>query len=177
MHDEQCVLDLLRALDRLPGPEHLEFPDGFDHAAAGARAVRLQERLGRDFGQPCSLDAVQDASCYFRVSIPRQATEADVHIAVRLSNYGDLAAVTTPRPDSHEDLDQAVAEGALSGRDRRRVEDALSDLGYVLVPLRLLHRLYDGVTWLADDVPGAVVAGYPPHQGRATWWTRFFEYL
>ncbi|MFI9802994.1 hypothetical protein ACIHEJ_01210 [Streptomyces sp. NPDC052301] len=46
----------LHALDRLAGPDHLEFPDGFDHAAAGVRATRLEDRLTEDFRQACELD-------------------------------------------------------------------------------------------------------------------------
>ncbi|MGW4225645.1 hypothetical protein ACWEG1_19535 [Streptomyces bauhiniae] len=80
-------------------------------------------------------------------------------------------------PDSHADLDDAVADGALSAADRRRVETALAELGCRIVPLRLLHLRYDGVTWLADGVPGASVLSYGPHAGEATWWTRFFEHL
>lgn len=177
MHDDQRVLDLFHALDRLPGPDHLEFPDGFDYEQAKSHAIRLKDRLSKDFGHPCLLDdGVQDASYYFSVSIPTAAAEADVSIGVRLSNYGNLAVITTPRPDSHASLAEAVEDGALSAGDCLRVKAALSDLDYELVPLGLLHRVYDGVTWLANDVPGAVVASYS-HQGQATWWTRFFEYL
>ncbi|MFI8448009.1 hypothetical protein [Streptomyces erythrochromogenes] len=70
---------------------------------------------------------------------------------MRLSNYGCLAVVTTPAPDSHDDLAHAVRDGALSEADRSRIEAALSDLGYTLVPQRLLHRRYDGVTRLTDE--------------------------
>ncbi|MGV9788723.1 hypothetical protein [Streptomyces sp. NPDC003435] len=171
MQDDQQILDLLRSLDRLPGPDHAEFPDGFDYKEAEARASALSERLSEDFGGPCPLDgSTQDASFYFDVYVPPARTEAGVGLGIRLSNYGWLAAVTTPLPDSHADLDDAVAEGALSGADRRRVESALTELGYLIVPLRLLRLRYDGpLTWLMDD---------PMHDGEAaTWWARFFHYL
>ncbi|TGN73133.1 hypothetical protein E5083_26085 [Streptomyces bauhiniae] len=177
MRDDQQILDLLRSLDRLPGPDHTEFPDGFDYQEAEARAAALSERLSDEFAGPCSLDVTQDASYYFMVSVPAALTEAGVSLGIRLSNYGRLAAVTTPLPDSHADLDDAVADGALSAVDRRRVETALAELGCRIVPLRLLHLRYDGVTWLADDVPGASVLSYGPYAGEATWWTRFFEHL
>ncbi|MFF9361257.1 hypothetical protein [Streptomyces griseoluteus] len=177
MHDDQRILDLLRSLDRLPGPDHAEFPDGFDYGEAKARASALSERLSDGFGGPCPLAVTQDASYYFKVGVPAALTEAGVPLGVRLSNYGPLAAVTTPLPDSHADLDDAVAEGALSAADRHRVESALADLRYRTVPPRLLHLRYDGVTWLANDVPGATVLSYGPHAGEATWWTRFFEHL
>ncbi|MDN3261152.1 hypothetical protein QWJ26_15275 [Streptomyces sp. CSDS2] len=176
MSDDERILALFHALDQLPGPRHLEFPDTFDHAAAKARAIRLRNRLSSDLGHPCRLeDQIQDASYYFGVSVPQQATQAGIPLGVRLSNYGDLAVVTTPLSDSHEDLDHAVREGVVSVAERDRIVPALSALGYTLVPQRLLHRRYTGVTWLAQD--GLTYAGYGPHQGLATWWTRFFEHL
>ncbi|MFJ2240462.1 hypothetical protein [Streptomyces sp. NPDC087859] len=175
MHSgDQRIVDLLQSLDRLPGPYHLEFPDGFDYLLARSRAIQLRDRLSKDFeGRVLLDDGVQDASYCFEVRIPPQVAEAHEWIWVRLSNYGSLAVITTPRPDGHGD-DGAVADGALSASDRRRIESALEDLGYELVPLRLLRRIYDGVTPLADEIAGAVV-GYG-HPG-ATWWTRFFDYL
>ncbi|MEV5149229.1 hypothetical protein [Streptomyces sp. NPDC052727] len=165
MNDDDRTRALFHALDRLPGPRHLEHPDGFDHAGARLRAARLRDRLVQDFGRPCRLDeGFQDASFSFSVDVPAEATGAGVLFAVRLSNYGDLAVVTTPAPGGHDDLDDAVRDGALSEADRDRITAALSDLGYRLVPPRLLHRPYDGVTWLADE-------------DHATWWTRFFDYL
>ncbi|WP_041821784.1 hypothetical protein [Streptomyces davaonensis] len=125
MHDDLRLLDLLHTLDRLAGPDHLEFPDGYDRAPVRARALRLAAALGPE----CLLDdAVQDASFGFTVSGPG--------FGVRLSNYGDLAAFTAPTPD-------AQAEAVLSG------------LGYDVVPPHLLRRPYDGVTRLPDHVPGA----------------------
>ncbi|WP_329009776.1 hypothetical protein [Streptomyces sp. NBC_01601] len=124
MPDDQHILDLLRSLDRPPGPDHLEFPAGFDYEEARARATALSERLSDEFRGPCPLDATQDASYYFMVGVPAALTEAGVHLGVRLSNCGRLAVVTTPGPDSHAELDDAVADGALfgsgssAGRDR-----------------------------------------------------------
>ncbi|MER6680858.1 hypothetical protein [Streptomyces olivaceoviridis] len=165
MNDDDRAPALFHALDSLPGPHHLEYPDGFDRAGARLRAARLRDRLTQDFGRSCRLDeGIQDASFSFSLDIPAEATGAGVPIAVRLSNYGDLAVVTTPEPGSHDDLDDAVREGALSEADRDRITAALSDLGYRLVAPRLLHRPYDGVTWLVDE-------------GHATWWTRFFDHL
>ncbi|MEV6679540.1 hypothetical protein AB0N09_22185 [Streptomyces erythrochromogenes] len=172
--DDVQVLALFHTLDRLPGPDHLEFPDGFDHASAASRATRLSDRLGEDVGQPCDLAEAQDAGYCFSIGVPGEATEAGVPLGVRLSNYGCLAVVTTPAPDSHDDLAHAVRDGALSGADRSRIEAALSDLGYTLVPQRLLHQRYDGVTRLTDE---DTFIAYPAHQDRATWWTRFFEHL
>ncbi|KOX11058.1 hypothetical protein [Streptomyces sp. NRRL B-3648] len=176
MNDDAQVLDLLHTLDRLPAPDHLEFPEGFDYPLARARAIRLKDRLDEAFGHPCKLDdQIQDASYYFKITLLAEATETRIPVGVRLSNYGNLAVATTPMPDSHDDLDQAVRGGALSVADRGRIEAALTEFGYTLIPPRLLHRPYDGVTDLAEE--GPCYAGYGPYQGRATWWTRYFEHL
>lgn len=170
MKDDDGTRALFHALDRLPGPRHLEHPDGFDHArarlrAAGLRAAGLRDRLSHDFGRPCRLDeGFQDASFSFSLDIPAEATGAGVPLGVRLSDYGDLAVVITSAPGGHDDLDDAVRDGALSETDRDRITAALADLGYRLVAPRLLHRPYDGVTWLTDE-------------DHATWWTRFFDHL
>ncbi|MFJ7776929.1 hypothetical protein [Streptomyces yangpuensis] len=178
MDEDAQTLALLRSLDLVPGPHHLEFPYGFDHESARAQAMRLRDRLTHDFGTAWRLDdGIQDASYSFMLHHPAEATAAGVPLAVRLSNFGNLAVVTTPRPDSHGDLDEAVREGALTPADRSRIEAALAALGYTLVPSRPLHRLYDGVTWLADEPEGAFYVSYGPHRGRATWWTRYFEHL
>ncbi|MFB7180400.1 hypothetical protein ACFCYI_22195 [Streptomyces sp. NPDC056257] len=162
--DDQRAVDLLRQLDRLPGPTHMEFPEGFDYERAKARAEALAERLGRDFGRPCPVDTVQDAAAYFVVRVPREATEAGSPVRVRLSNYGDLASISPPSgfPDRISDT---IAEGTVSTADRLRLESALADLEYALVPHRPLKRAYDGIhtgwTWV----------------GEPNWWIRFFYHL
>ncbi|WP_018547014.1 hypothetical protein [Streptomyces sp. LaPpAH-108] len=161
--EDTRITALLHTVDRLPGPSHLEFPDGYDHARATARALRLQDRLTRDLGHPCALDdRNQDASYHFEIAVPGEATGTGVPVLVRLSNHGDLAAVTVPGPSGH-----GIPEGAVSPETLDRIDTALRDLGRTPVPLRLLHRPYDGVsTWLAAEAPG-----------HATWWTRFFGHL
>ncbi|MFF9839323.1 hypothetical protein [Streptomyces sp. NPDC013740] len=52
MNDDEQVLVLFHALDRLPGPRHLERPDGFDYALSKSRATQLTCRLNEDIGQP-----------------------------------------------------------------------------------------------------------------------------
>ncbi|MEW2131147.1 hypothetical protein [Streptomyces sp. NPDC005435] len=162
MDDGAQLTTLLHTLDRLPGPDHLEFPDGFDHARAKARAIRLRDRLTHDFGHPCDVDdQIQDASHHYEIAVPAEATGAGVLLVVRLSSFGDLAAVTVPGP-----FGQESPEGAVTPEPLSVVDIALRDLRYTPVPARLLHRPYDGVSdWLARE------------SGRATWWTRFFDYL
>jgi hypothetical protein len=164
--DDQRILDLLDALDRLPGPGHLEFPEGYDHERAEFMRRALLERLSREFGQPCSGVSRQDASAYFGVHIPAAATEAGVALSVDLSNFGDLALVATA---------DGLTEDTISEPEWRIIESALSDLGYVRVPQRLLLRPYDGVSDLADGYPEVDWDGSP--NDPVTWETRFFSYL
>lgn len=118
MNEDEQSPALLRTLDQLPGADHLEFSDGFDYSLAKAQATRLEARLTRGFRRACALDDhVQDASSYFRIALPAEAAEAGVPLGVRLSDFGNLAVVTTPRPDSHALLNQAVQEGTLTAAD------------------------------------------------------------
>ncbi|MFE5214794.1 MULTISPECIES: hypothetical protein [unclassified Streptomyces] len=74
MNDDAQVLALLHALDLLPGPNHLQFPNGFDHTAAMVRATRLKERLTEDFRHACELDDhINDASYSFHIVLPAEA--------------------------------------------------------------------------------------------------------
>lgn len=142
----------------------MEFPDGFDYQRAERRAAVLAERLERDFGSLCPVDGMQDAAAYFTVSVPSEVTEAGWPVRVWLSNYGDLASISPPSgfPDR---VSNAAAEGTVSGADRLRLEAALSDLEYVLVPHRPLKRAYDGIhtdwQWV----------------GEPNWWVRYFYHL
>ncbi|MBO1419930.1 hypothetical protein [Streptomyces sp. FH025] len=166
--EDQQARELLNKADREQGPDHLEFPDSFDHPRAKAMLGELARHLDGAFSQPCAMDDhIQDASYHALVHIPGEATETGVGIGIRLSNFGDLAVITVEGPGVHDDLDDAVAKGALAEADRRRVEAAVRGAGYALVPERLLHRPYDGVTPLAEFTPDT-----PP-----TWWTRFFDHL
>ncbi|MFJ3977247.1 hypothetical protein [Streptomyces sp. NPDC090021] len=73
MDEDAETLALLRALDRLPGPDHLEYPHGFDYEAARARATRLGDRLTHDFGSTWGLDeGIQDASYSFLLRLPAE---------------------------------------------------------------------------------------------------------
>lgn len=160
---------VMRAADRAPSLEHLEFPHGFDHRRALARVHALVERLQTGFGCRCALDTdVQDASFHADIAVPAEATGAGERITMRLSNFGDLAVIAAENPGCYLDLDEAEAEGALTPADRRTVETAAVSLGYVLIPEPILRRPYDGVTRLGE---------HSSPYGEATWWIRFFDYL
>ncbi|KAA2263382.1 hypothetical protein F0L68_10135 [Solihabitans fulvus] len=151
--------ELLRALD---DPDHLEFPRGYDHGEARARFDLLAESLDAAFGCRCSVDRwVQDASHHGDITVPADRPGGGPRISVRVSNFGGLAVYSPENVGCHSDADKL---GALSAEDRRRVEGALSDLGYVTVPEDLLHERYDGRADLTLARPG-------------TWFVRFFDYI
>ncbi|MER6260831.1 hypothetical protein ABT203_14815 [Streptomyces sp900105245] len=86
MNDDAQVL-ALHALDRLPGPNHLQFPNGFDHTAAMVRATRLKERLT---GLPACVRAGRPHQRR-QLLLPHRPScrgaEAGVAVGVRLSNF------------------------------------------------------------------------------------------
>lgn len=169
---ERQHIERLHTLDRTPpGGDLLEWPEGYDYDAAKQRAAALADRLSEDFGRRWIVAPHQDTRYHFGVFVENYAPP----LAIRLSNYGYLAAVTTPSPHSHRDLDHAISEGALTSEQRALIETALADLDYTFVPAPLLHRRYDGVTYLADLPSDQVLHECPPHKG-ATWWERFFDY-
>jgi len=166
---DRHALSVMKDADRQPGPDHLEFPDNFDHARAKRLMGELHIRLEEEFSHSCTLDGhVQDASFHALVGVPAEATEARVHIGIRLSNYADLAVITVPSPGIHGSLDEAVTQGDLTETDRQKLENTLSELGFTTVSEHLLQHPYDGVTSLSDF-------RNPDHP--ATWWTRFFDYI
>ncbi|MER8047712.1 hypothetical protein [Streptomyces sp. NPDC094032] len=164
MESEQKVMGLLRSLDVMPCTSDLEAPEGYDHQVAEECASRLQVELAKEFGVPWDMNAgVQDASYGIELSVHA----FDPPLAIRLSNYGKLAAATTPALGSHRDLGHAASEGVITVEQRRLVEKVLDELGYTLIPLPFLRRRYDGVTRLAEFNGSE----------HATWWHRYFEHI
>jgi hypothetical protein len=132
-----------------------DFPRDFDKAAAQARFDRLGERLTETFGEPLTWGRgpQQDAAYFGEIEIPASATRtrakktrAGCALHVRVSNFADLATYTSGRIDVE---------------DRRRIEQALADTGYVYVPGEVLDEPYEG--------PNAWA--FP---NGATWRERFF---
>lgn len=97
--------------------------------------------------------------------MPVEATACGEQVVVSVSNFGSMAVVAAENPGVYSDTDEAVEEGALDVSDLRRVEGALTDLGYVTIPERLLTRPYDGLSPLATCRPGE----------RVDWWIRYFD--
>jgi len=150
---------LLHALD---DPDHVEIPDGYDHRRTRDRFERLAQRLDTDFGCQCNVDRdVQDASLHGRIDIPASATATSRPLVVSVSNFGSLAVLSVDNPGVWTDT-----EALLYADDAHRVQAALSDLGYTLIPEELLWEPCDGV---CD--PGI----FAPSE--ATWWIRYFDYV
>ncbi|MFC7973973.1 hypothetical protein ACFUT3_01755 [Streptomyces cinereoruber] len=160
--------DLTALLHRLDDPELVEHPPGYDHAATRALFERLVARLDADFDTRCTADhQVQDASLHARVEVPTEATVCGERIVVSVSNFGSMAVVAAENPGVYSDTEEAAEAGALDITDLRKVERALTSLGYVLIPERLLTRPYDGLSPLASYRPGE----------RVDWWARYFDYI
>lgn len=157
--------DLLVLLRELDDPEWLEWPRDFDRREIAVRFGRLVDRLEGDFAAHCTTVAGQenqDSSEYGRIYVPGDATVCGTRIVVCVSQFGSLALVCADNPGAFLGTDDAQAEGELDGADLARVDWALEELGYVVVPEELLEGDYDGPSRLH------------PHVQRPTWWNRFF---
>ncbi|MFH9355624.1 hypothetical protein [Kitasatospora sp. NPDC017646] len=157
--DDQHVLALLKQLD---DPDHMEFPQNYDHAATRTRFDRLAANLDQRFHCTCVVDrGVQDANHHGTIVIPTLASASGDHITITISNYGNLAAVTLGNPGSYDEEEEHIL---FEAADRRRVGDELEALGYITVSEHLLWARYDGVSSLNSCF------------GPQTWWDRFFDY-
>ncbi|MEV6977674.1 hypothetical protein [Kitasatospora sp. NPDC093806] len=160
---EADLLALLRALD---DPGRLERPQGYDRGEIAARFGTLVARLEGDFATRCTAEPdTQDSSEYGRVTVPAAATLRGTRIVVCVSKFGSLALVCADNPGAFFGTDDAQAEGELDGADLAKVDRALTELGYVMVPEELLESDYDGPSRLPSFVQ------------RPSWWNRFFGFL
>lgn len=168
-HHEHMVDNSPESLKRLLGdlddPEHMERASDFDLGATEKRFADMVVRLERDFGTTCRIDAgvvVQDASYYGQVVVPAEATNSGADLFIRVSNFGSTAVLGIEAPGTY--LDEEV-DALLDGADRDRIERALLDGGYKVVPEAVLWERYDGRSeWLHRET-------------RTSWFTRFFDYL
>jgi hypothetical protein len=156
-------VDLLAVLRELDDPDWLEWPRSYDRRAVAERFARLTARLEADFGAPTvSEQDVQDSSEYGRVPVPAEATRCGTRIVVCVSKFGSLAMICAENPGAFLGTSDALAEGALDPADLATVHQALTDLGYTVMPEELLESDYDGPSRL----------GW--HVQRPTWSERFF---
>ena len=161
--DDQAAWALLRALD---DPLDVEYPRDYNYAATRARFERLAALLDQRFDCTCDVDRhIQDASHHGVIVIPATATASIEHITITISNFGSLAVVSLGNPGSY---DKEEEHELLHPEDRRRIEDGLQALGYLVIPEHILWNDYDGGRDLGSR--------YSP-QHRLTWWNRFFDYL
>lgn len=157
------MADLLALLRQLDDPAWLEWPRAFDRRAAADQFARLTARLEAGLAASCATEQdTQDSSEYGRVFVPSEATRGADRIVVCVSRFGSLALICAENPGAFFGTHDALAEGALDALDLAKVEKALTELGYIVVPEELLQNDYDGPSRL------------PRHLQRPTWFDRFF---
>ncbi|MFB7618593.1 hypothetical protein [Kitasatospora sp. NPDC056181] len=155
--------DLVALFCELDDPEWLEWPPDYDRGATGALFGGLVSQLEDDCATRCATERdAQDSSEYGRVTVPADATVCGTRIVVCVSKFGSLALVCADNPGAFIGTGEAQAEGELDAGDLGRVNRALADLGYAIVPEELLECDYDGPSRL------------PRHVQRPSWWHRFF---
>ncbi|GAA2078309.1 hypothetical protein [Actinomadura alba] len=155
--------ELLALLCELDDPEWLEWPRDYDHSETRVLFSGLVARLEGDFAARCATEQdTQDSSEYGRVTVPAEATVCGTRIVVCVSKFGPLALVSADNPGAFLGTDDAQAEGELDAADLTKINQALVDLGYAVVPEELLERDYEGPSQL------------PWHVQQASWWHRFF---
>jgi hypothetical protein len=155
--DDARTRELLQAHD---DPDHLEFPADFDSEHTAARFAQLASHLRTAFGA-CSSSTGQDSSFHGDIEVPAVATSGGLIVRVVVSNFGDLAAVTSDEALYRDDAELAEL---LHPADAARVYGALHDLGYVALRLDPLEEMYNG-------------ASAPLRKQGARWWSRYFDYL
>lgn len=151
-------LPLLRELDE---PLLVETPRNFDCAATQARFNLLAEQLSASYAVNLVAGAgpEQDAARFGAIEIPAEVTRTRIKrkhppgpLVVVISSFGNLATYHQSTPDLEVHPD-----------DQQRVENALTAVGYTVVPEHILAAAYDGPNADPDlDI---------------TWYTRFFDYL
>lgn len=165
MEDGQTeARQLLRLLD---DPDHLEFPAEFDYDRANGRARDLCRRLESDFGCNVHLltgSSIQDATFRADLDIPPEATATGKRLWIRISNHGPLAIYgigTVRSPNRDADVGAEIHPD-----DRTRLENALIEHGYTIMPNDPLQEPYDGLNdqWRRCTNP------------PFTWFLRYFDY-
>ncbi|MGW1868928.1 hypothetical protein ACWCPS_25615 [Streptomyces mauvecolor] len=155
--------DLLALLRELDDPEWVEWPQEYNRSDTAALFDDLVARLEGDFTARCASERdTQDSSEYGRITVPAEATAYGTRIVVCVSKFGSLALICADNPGAFLGTEEAQAEGELDAADLGKVDQALADLGYAIVPEELVERDYDGPTRL------------PWHVHRPSWWHRLF---
>lgn len=165
-HMPESEADLLALLRELDDPQWLEWPQNYDRGEIAVHFGGLVARLEGDFAARCTAEQdTQDSSEYGRVVVPGEATVCGTRIVVCVSKFGSLALVCADNPSAFLGTEEAQVEGELDGADLTRINQALVELGYVVIAEELLESDYNGPSRL------------PSHVQRPTWWARFFGFF
>ncbi len=148
MNDDDAIYT--RILEAHDDPRNLEMPAEFDYPAAQRRCLRFAEELQRAFGVQCRIDTqIQDASFHGQIGLPpdqfNDPSRLTQGAVIRLSNFGRMATVAD--------------ESALKPELMARIQELLTQFGYVYIPWRVLARPYPGDGWIR------------------TWGIRYFDCL
>lgn len=151
--------ELHRLLLSVDDPTGCEFPtqSTVTYAEMDARVRGLQEALRTELSHSFQRDGqVQDASFFDDLFIHEQESTNSRYllsrITIRLSNFGNLATVTTA-------LDRIPPE-----YDVPRITEIMQRHGWTVVDAEKLSAIYDGPNEVLRD-------------GKTTWWIRYFDYL
>jgi hypothetical protein len=142
---EDDIRHLLTGNDQPSAPF---FPPRFDREAAISRAFNLGKLVETRLQKTVSVAAdfpPRDATFHAEVSFS-MATDVKSLVTIRLSNFGGFATILNSTGVPQESL--------------RPVLEALSEMGYVYIPAKLLNEAYTGNI---SDVD--------------TWMTRFFAHI
>ncbi|MEV7616161.1 hypothetical protein [Streptomyces sp. NPDC089799] len=153
----------MEMLHRLDDPERPEAPANYNAADAAASFSRLTVQVGSRFSMPCEIDQdIHDSAQYGRIEVPGEATVCGTRIVVLVSKFKPLAMVAADNPGAFLGTDEARTEGELDASDLEKVEQVISESGYVTIPEELLTSRYDGSTLRFHG------------SGEPSWWDRFF---
>jgi hypothetical protein len=164
------VEEALELLRRFDDPRFTERPEGFDERAAATRFLDLLARLNQTFNCEVASESwpiVQDCSFYGQARIPASSTETGADIALRVSNFGNLAVYALELLGAYDDAERELL---MTERDRDLVETDLADSGYVALPEDVLWEPYDGANQSLRDF-------YARQPDQATWFIRFFDFI
>jgi hypothetical protein len=171
--DDDELWRLLRSLDDLDHPDDIA---DYPWEDARAKFDALRRRLERDFNCPCTVNGnVQDANYFDSIHVPAGVTASGRAfegraLEVRISNFGGLAVVLARDQVRPRFFVTRHSDAYVHPEDLVRIDSALSDLGYTLIPSEPLLRPYDGA--LGRDA----VRANPSIWWIETWWIRYFDY-
>ncbi len=158
------LMDLLRRLD---DAERVESPAGFDRKEASVSFTQLTERLDARFATHCETDReIEDSPEYGRIVVPAAATVCGTQLVVQLSRFKPVSMIAAELPGAYFGLQDARTAGAVDLTDVEKIEQALTDLGYAVIPEEVLGTPYDGRLPLSSF-----------STTRPTWWDRYFAYF